>query len=254
MKLLSSIIISLFITTSANAFILVSETYKIANHEEVIVNITNDGCGTITNAELLAALNDAVEGFWNTVSESSLYSKVGGVVAKTISSSPDPGEILVGCDNTLGATTGGVTSFNSTNNGALIRMNSSVYSSVTGGFSSTLVHEMGHAYGLNHSKDPASVMTYEDNGWDSVGPAYLARDDKNGITYLYPVDKELGGFMGGCGTIRLIDSHLKSEKGNKSSFWQGLNFSVLFILGFLLISIAHFLIRRLKNLRFNLEF
>jgi hypothetical protein len=56
---------------------------------------------------------------------------------------------------------------------------------------------MGHALGLAHSADAASVMTYESHQW---GPAakFLSQDDKLGVTYLYPRKGLAGGILGGC--------------------------------------------------------
>ncbi|HMN69846.1 MAG TPA: matrixin family metalloprotease [Bdellovibrionales bacterium] len=184
----------------AHAFLLVNPNYRLAKPEETTVNIASGGCRAngITNSELEGAIAEAIKRYWNTVTESRLNLKVGGEVPRAINHMPDAGEILVGCGPLTSAN--GVTYPIESRGGAVIVLNSNVF--VPGGYLSdgllgVLSHEMGHAVGLNHSGDPASVMTYESHDW---GPAatHLAQDDKDGVVYLYPREAQLGGLLGGC--------------------------------------------------------
>ncbi len=66
-----------------------------------------------------------------------------------------------------------------------------------------LAHEIGHVLGLGHSADTNALMYY------STGPTRelaLAKDDMDGISYLYPRSEPgTGGFFG-CGTLNPIST------------------------------------------------
>lgn len=60
-----------------------------------------------------------------------------------------------------------------------------------------LAHEIGHAIGLGHSEENAALMYYRTvNLRESLG-----QDDIDGVSYLYPMQFDAGGLLGGCGTI-----------------------------------------------------
>ena len=61
-----------------------------------------------------------------------------------------------------------------------------------------LAHEMGHLLGLGHSADTKALMYYDASAKTTLG---LAKDDYDGITYLYPRDEIGKDKMFGCAAI-----------------------------------------------------
>lgn len=60
-----------------------------------------------------------------------------------------------------------------------------------------IAHEIGHALGLGHSTDSEALMLARAKHTQNK----LGQDDFDGITYLYPMKFDMGGLLGGCGTI-----------------------------------------------------
>lgn len=93
-----------------------------------------------------------------------------------------------------------------------------------------LAHEIGHVFGLGHSADTNALMYY------STGPTRelaLAKDDMDGISYLYPRSEPgTGGFFG-CGTLnpqRLDSSQATSDQKRFPKSWM--EFTSLLLLCF----------------------
>lgn len=189
------------------AFLLVDPDYRLAKPENTVVNIASGGCQAngMSNDELTWAINESLKKYWNTVSESRLWLAVGIEVSRTLSDGADPGEILVGCAAMGASGPSGVAVPDPDTGSATVTLNASTF--VPGGYYpegllGVLSHELGHAVGLDHSADPASIMTYEDNEWGAM-PKFLSQDDKNGVVYLYPNKSNLGGLLGGCSAVAL---------------------------------------------------
>jgi Matrixin len=202
---MTAFIFSLLISPHAQAFLLVHPQYRLKDPENVSVNIASGGCqgNGVSNDELKAAITRSIERYWNTVAESRLKMKTGDEVAATLAGGAEPGEVLVGCQALGIGGSAGVTNPNIAEGSATIALNSDQFTPgnyTAEGMIGVLSHELGHAVGLNHSGDPASVMTYESHDW---GPSakYLAQDDKDGVVYLYGNEANLGGFLGGCSAI-----------------------------------------------------
>lgn len=63
-----------------------------------------------------------------------------------------------------------------------------------------LAHEIGHAIGLGHASEDNALMYYDASFKTELA---LARDDVEGITYLYPRQELFGGDgLFGCGTVK----------------------------------------------------
>ncbi len=200
------ILVGLFVfAVSSKAFVLVSPTYKLADPSNTVVNIASGGCQAngMTNDELLNAIRTSLNRYWNTVGESRLNLKVGTEVSRDLNDLALPGEINVGCAPMGMSGPSGVAYPSEANGSARVVLNGTTL--VPGGYLpegliGVLAHELGHAIGLGHSADPASIMTYESNGW-GASPTYLSQDDKDGVTYLYPNKGIAGGLIGGCSAV-----------------------------------------------------
>lgn len=200
---MTALILTLLLSPHAHAFLLIDPQYRLHDPENVTVNIASGGCQAagMSNDVLKAAITTSVDRYWNTVAESRLKMKTGDEVAATLGGGASPGEVLVGCLATGGSA--GSTNPNLANGSAVITLNSNSFPPGNYSFEAlvgVLAHELGHAAGLNHSGDPASVMTYENHDWGPA-PRYLSQDDKDGVTYLYGNEATLGGFLGGCSAI-----------------------------------------------------
>ncbi len=187
-----------------NAFVLVNPKHKLHKAETAKVMISSEGCSAngVSDSEVKTAIKWAVE-FWNDVPESRLKLKYGGKSSASINDTTTPkNQIIVGCGPLPSVNILGATSNDTAHGSARIVMNEAVY---TGDYNSnsfigTLTHEVGHGLGLAHSNDAASVMTYVSHGWVDR-PKYISQDDIDGVVYLYPNEKEIGGLMGSCSSF-----------------------------------------------------
>lgn len=231
------LIFALFVVSHSHAFIIADKNYRLSKPESTTFKISSEGCTSagISDDILKDAMERAAE-IWNDAPESRLKIKVGSTSGTSITSTTIPkGEVIIGCSALGVGSIAGETNQDKTNGSARIKMNSDFFSATQlVGFVGTVVHEFGHAIGLTHSKDPASVMTYEPNGWN-YKPSYLAQDDVDGVVYLYPNEKQMGGLLGSC------SSYAADGRGTKGSVGLEL------ILGFFAIIFIWKLIRKLVN-------
>ncbi len=190
----------------------------------------NSSCDNVDMQEVASLIQPAIEDFWNTVPTSRLQLEDGG--SFTVSDSFRTGELcLIGgaCGGTaIPAVTDIVitcndntTNFPGSSNllaltlptvisgkdikGSMVVINDtgSTFANLnTNQKISVISHEIGHAIGLGHSDDRASLMYF------SVVPVRndLGRDDMDGVSYLYPVQGDmfgLGCFLGSVDTDQM---------------------------------------------------
>lgn len=71
-----------------------------------------------------------------------------------------------------------------------------------------LAHEMGHLLGLGHSADTKALMYFDASAKTVLG---LAKDDYDGITYLYPRDEIGKDKMLGCAAVGAKSNSFRGE-------------------------------------------
>ncbi len=207
------------------AFTLVGPGVKHSDFK-ITINVSNNDCDQsgYSATQILDMVEETVDIFWNTASTSAIELTRGGITTDDLGTATflavrdaaESNTILLACSD--GTDYGGSNPFTSgwvggfggmivsggVSKGGLILNNLTAgkLSGMTKNERLALIaHEIGHAIGLHHSADPVALMYYTLNGKDQQK---LTQDDVDGVTYLYPNEKELGGLAGSCGTIAPI--------------------------------------------------
>lgn len=214
----------------------------------------------LTGEQILSMAQAAADNFWNKISSSRLKFVVAGYWNKDVvrfetgklcnseipcdnSTIPLTSQIIIACnDNTdnFSVSTYAKTSIfvdSDFISGVNILINNTV-GSVFGDLSEkqklwVIAHELGHAAGLGHSKNPANLMYY------TLTPdrSALGEEDYWGMSYLYPQNHD------GCGLI----GSLKNQDDDGASKKQWLNSFLIGILVFVfLIMIQKVFLKRFK--------
>lgn len=85
-----------------------------------------------------------------------------------------------------------------------------------------LAHEIGHAIGLGHTEDKAALMYFKTVEERKA----LGKDDMKGVSFLYPMQLDAGGLLGGCGTIQNVGT-----PPTNPPFWQmGITLGLLILI------------------------
>lgn len=215
------LIVILMFGMNTQAFTLLNSTVLKFNSSKITINVSSDSCtnaGLTTNS-LLDMVEEVADEFWNSVSTSNIEIKRGGIVSTSIGSVTslsgavaltESETILVGCntnttlfpsssDSTGGI--GGISVSSGVTRGAVLINANGNFSSLSDSQKKAIVaHELGHAVGLGHSSDEIALMYYSISG---KVQEKLSLDDRDGISYLYPVED----ISGSCGSITYIDSN-----------------------------------------------
>ncbi|OIQ20470.1 MAG: hypothetical protein BM556_00580 [Bacteriovorax sp. MedPE-SWde] len=228
---MKKILLLLLISSYTYAFTLVGSSIAVFEEGDITVNVGAQACTNVTDSpdELLNLVSEATEKFWNRVSTSELELQVGSL--QTISASFYTDQICSSGAGCVPAVSSGIlivcnsntTTFNSASKLAVALPNNVSGSNIVGAIVaindaagtsfntqtreekiSVLAHEIGHAFGLGHSKFKDSLMFPANQS----GRTNLGRDDWDGATFLYPKEQ---GPMGLCGTTTDVS---KSGPGN----------------------------------------
>jgi hypothetical protein len=248
MKKTKSLVTVSLILATKNIFgwTLVSSPAAKFPTTSVKVYIATSSCtyAGFTSSTMQTLVNDAIDDYWGKVPTSALSLSVAGtksidVSADTLTTAAnkaDNNTIVVGCSSSSSVFTssstlavGGIACasgickaavlLNDTSSTQLASLSSSVI--VT-----TFAHELGHALGLGHSSQQYALMYYS---LSNKTQKTLSQDDIDGISYLYPSSKQLGGLGGACGTIDLDPKDKNKNSKNRNNFI----FSLLFGLSIL---------------------
>lgn len=183
----------------------------------------NSNCVNVDMQEIASLITPAIKDFWNTVPTSRLQLEDGGsfsvadsfvnnelcLVGGTCGGAAIPAvtDIVITCNSNATNFPGGsnllaltlptvISGKDIKGSVVIINESSTTFDNLnTNQKISVISHEIGHAIGLGHSDDRASLMYF------SVVPVRndLGRDDIDGVTYLYPVQGDmlgLGCFLG----------------------------------------------------------
>jgi hypothetical protein len=243
-----------FFSTTASAWTLSTTARSGFPTSDIVVKISSNTCANagFSASSLETLVNDAINDFWSKVPTSSLNLSTGGVISVDVSADDltnaaaktDVNTIIVGCsqDATMfpdGSILGvggigcsasrvcrGAVLLNDTAATQLDSLDRNV-------ILATFAHELGHALGLGHSSVSHALMYYTGSNKTQKS---LSQDDIDGISYLYPEEKKLGGLAGACGTIDT------TPKGPG-------NFVGAFLFGLGLICLGKLVLRRRQKYR-----
>lgn len=246
MKKFKYLLISILLNTHlVYGFSLNSNTGRGFSDNEIDVYVADTDCSGagFTTERYNALIKSAVKRFWNNVPTSALYLDVKGIRSDIDIDGDDhdaailktpKNSILAGCNDSAdqfdngsilgsakmacsGSTCRAVLILNAHANSNLPDKDESVIEDI-------IAHELGHAFGLGHSKLQHNLMYYSVSG---KFQKWLGQDDIDGVTYLYPHESELDvlgiSLLGNCGSI--------STGGNEPPFKKS------FLLGFIIMLI-----------------
>lgn len=250
------IFLTLFlISNTTYAWTLISSSRAGYASSNITVYTASNTCTNagLSPTALQTLVKDALNDYWNKVPTSALTLTDGGIAAASMSATTSmgtatalttPNTIIVGCSANVSEfsshgilAVGGMSCTGTNCTGAVIVNDASgtyIASSTQAVIKTALAHELGHALGLGHSSIQESLMYYS---LSSKVQDFLHQDDMDGITYLYPNQKKLGGLGGSCSAVLpSTNSLIKSDKNSNETSTASFIFSL--ILGFSLIGLG----------------
>jgi hypothetical protein len=242
----------LLVSANAHGWTLNSSSLMKYSLGTIQIKIASDTCTNagLTPSTIETLVQDSITEFWNTVPTSSLsLSTTGnsGIAFNNLATLLDAvnltskNTIIVGCSNAVSEfsspgtlAVGGLGCAGSDCYGAVI-LNDKAGTLLSKVDRQTLLttfaHELGHALGLGHTSVKEALMYYN---LSNKTQKSLHQDDMDGISYLYPNSKKLGGIAGACGSVSIKD---KDRNNFFTSFLLGLG--VLLLLKIIVKSKAH---------------
>lgn len=179
--------------------------------KNLVINWSSSNC-SISSTELTDTIDKAID-VWNrnpttNITLSRNPSETSMTVAAFLAGNATPMPVIL-CDHQLSTNNPGVdpdgvpglthlTTYAPITYGGILLNTEPGAAADINNFSETenviiLAHELGHLLGLGHSSDTKALMYYSLDGKTS---AVLARDDRDGMAYLYPRNEFQGGFYG----------------------------------------------------------
>ena len=242
-------LILLFFSTESWGFTVTRDREERFVNSEVSIDVSSDDCSAVgmNSEEVMDFVEEAIEKYWNRIPHCSLNLTRGNIVnvpvyeinltladqVRALFNNIGNNRILVGCNdgsfpeedrNTLA--TGQIY-----NNRGLVFINASdnnIFQRVTKEQRlAVFAHEIGHAFGLGHSADPAALMYFDISGKTQEK---LSTDDFDGCAYLYP-----NNFPGSCSWVPLVKSE---SDGSRPGGGVGQTLLLGLFLGFALAMIV----------------
>jgi hypothetical protein len=256
-------LISFFFSFEAHSWTLASTARTGFPVSEITIKISSNNCTNagFTAATLESLVNDAINDYWSKVPTSSLKLTTGGILPVNLSADDltaaanktDANTIIVGCGANattfssgstlavggLGCAASGCRGAVLLNDTAATQLNSLSRTAVL----ATFAHELGHALGLGHSSVVPALMYYSVSNKTQKS---LAQDDIDGISYLYPSEKEVLGLGGACGTIDTDGPNKSKDSGDKNGPFGSMNFLGSILVGLALVMMTKFL--KIRNI------
>ena len=235
-------IISLFSFT-ANAWTLASPQGVKLSKSKIKFIIAGNNCvhAGLNTSSVETLAKEATSTYWNKVPTSSIELDSSGVQSAIDISGDDVNtaalksgadQIVVGCSSNSTAFPSGTTllavagiACDSGGCRGAVLLNdlatTNLASADRASLLATFGHEFGHALGLGHSSSSTALMYYAIGNKNQTA---LTQDDIDGISYLYPNEKKLGGLAGACGTIDSTSSKGSASRNFLGSMLIGLLF------------------------------